>query len=162
MEIGQGAQTASRNDSSTPAEGRRIPPDAPMHRRTALLMCPRWRGATATETLFDRGPQVLELYISHLKGPKGFERLLLYVGRKLAQLGHKRGARAALSEAGPVKPKFKTVANPTHLLIVVKNPSPRCCELFPLRKFCGEAEAGPRVRGMARVSCESGHTWEEA
>ena len=74
-----------------------MPPGAPMHRRTALLMCPRWRGATATETLFDRGPQVLELYISHLKGPKGFERLLLYVGTKIARLGYKRDARAAQS-----------------------------------------------------------------
>ena len=36
---------------------------------------------------------------------------------------------------GPVKPKFKTVANPTHLLIVIKNPSPWGCELFPLRNI---------------------------
>ena len=112
MEIGQQAQTASRNDSSTAAEGRRIRPDAPMHRRTALLMCPRWRGATATEALFDSGPQVLELYISHLKGPKGFERLLLYVGRKIAQLGHKRGARAALSEAGPSQAQIQNGGQP--------------------------------------------------
>ena len=112
MEIGQGAQTASRNDSSTPAEGRRIPSDAPMHRRTALLMCPRWRGATATEALFDSGPQVLELYISHLKGPKGFERLLLYVGRKIAQLGHIRDARAALSEAGPSQAQIQNGGQP--------------------------------------------------
>ena len=55
--IGQRAHTASRNGSSTPAEGRRMPPGAPMHRRTALLMCPRWRGVAATETSLTTGPK---------------------------------------------------------------------------------------------------------
>ena len=104
-----------RLHAMTPAHQQRAegyPPDAPMHRRTALLMCPRWRGATATETLFDSGPQVLELYISHLKGPKGFERLLLHVGRKIARLGHKREARAALSEAGPSQAQIQNGGQP--------------------------------------------------
>ena len=91
-----------------------MPTGAPMHRRTALLMCPRWRGATATETLFNRGPQVLELYISHLKGPQRVRKAAIICWYKNSTVGLQKRR-----EGGPVKPKFKTVANPPHLLIVV-------------------------------------------
>jgi len=68
--------------------------DAPPHR---LADVPKVERGGRHWNIFDRGPQVLELYISHLKGPKGFERLLLYVGTKIARLGYKRDARAAQS-----------------------------------------------------------------